>query len=122
MTFTCVDGCGQCCGPVLFTKEEWAKHSKLLKQQIETDCIGDFVVPVTTKCPFLDDNCKCIIYEERPEVCRLFGFDERLPCPLFKPNGKKRSEASRKQVERMEGKKLDLFLAKARKELGLKQD
>lgn len=31
------------------------------------------------KCPFLRADCKCNIYENRPPICRRYGFsDERL--------------------------------------------
>ena len=36
------------------------------------------------KCPFLRPDMKCNIYECRPEVCRLFGMIERLPCEYLK--------------------------------------
>ncbi len=25
------------------------------------------------KCPFLTDDCKCAVYDERPELCKIFG-------------------------------------------------
>ena len=40
--------------------------------------------PALNKCPFLRDDYRCNIYEERPEVCRLFGQIEKLPCKYIK--------------------------------------
>jgi hypothetical protein len=40
------------------------------------------------------ENHKCAIYDERPEVCRLYGMIDRLPCPHFKRSGNPRSPAS----------------------------
>jgi len=121
MVFKCIDSCGKCCGPILFTREEWEKHRYLLPPCVYIDYIGDRIVPQTEKCPFLTKEKQCMIYDDRPEVCRLFGVDERLPCPYLKPNGKPRSKASQKQVERMQNKKLDLLIKKAEEELSLKQ-
>lgn len=36
------------------------------------------------KCPFLRHDFKCNIYDNRPEVCRLFGEIDRLPCKHLK--------------------------------------
>lgn len=37
------------------------------------------------KCPFLNDECRCNIYDVRPSVCRKFGVDieesKFLRCP-----------------------------------------
>ena len=40
--------------------------------------------PERNKCPFLRRDFKCNIYENRPEVCRLFGVIDRLPCRFIK--------------------------------------
>ena len=40
--------------------------------------------PNKNKCPFLRADCKCNIYENRPEVCRLFGTIEKLKCSYIK--------------------------------------
>lgn len=59
-------------------------------------------------CIFLNRKTKnCMIYKERPEVCRLYGIskDPRLQCAYFKRSGARRSPGSQKQVE----KKIDLM-------------
>lgn len=35
------------------------------------------------KCPFLRADCKCNIYEERPQVCRDMAAVPRMPCPFL---------------------------------------
>lgn len=40
--------------------------------------------PEKNKCPFLREDCKCNIYHNRPEVCRLMGEIPRLSCPDFR--------------------------------------
>lgn len=36
------------------------------------------------KCPFLRHDCTCNIYENRPEICRLFGEIDELKCQYRK--------------------------------------
>lgn len=40
--------------------------------------------PAENKCPFLRKDCKCNIYHNRPEVCRLMGTIPKLHCDLYK--------------------------------------
>ena len=75
--------CGECCGPVLVSVEEW--------ETIAAFCWVEGIEPVdywayqaVPDCPFLrhgDDGCSCAIYEVRPRVCRLMGHVPRLNCP-----------------------------------------
>ena len=38
-----------------------------------------------TACEFRDvERGRCLVYEARPMICRLFGHVEWLPCPIFK--------------------------------------
>lgn len=102
MSFNCLPNCGECCGVVPIPFETWEKHKHKVKRVIDDYNLltTNEVLPVTTdnKCPFID-NYMCMIYEDRPEVCRLFGTD-KMPCPYLKPNGNARSAASKKQVMR----------------------
>ena len=36
------------------------------------------------KCPFLRPDCRCNIYENRPDVCRKMGEIPELPCNYYK--------------------------------------
>lgn len=63
----CIEGCHECCGPVVFTKTEWDKVR--IKRQA-----------VSIHCPYITDN-SCEIYDNRAILCRLFGVVERMPCP-----------------------------------------
>ncbi len=42
--------------------------------------------PSTNKCPFLRSDCKCNIYEDRPDICRRFGDGSHpmLTCQFLK--------------------------------------
>ena len=65
------------------------------KETIETKRLSrDKIYVVCTKddlCVFLDRNTKqCVIYNDRPLLCRAYGVDERLPCPFLMPDGSRR--------------------------------
>jgi hypothetical protein len=71
------NNCGECCGPASATDREVA----LIREYVVAHHIrtrdGDFLA-----CPFLGEG-KCLIYEVRPWVCRMFGVTKQLPCPHF---------------------------------------
>ena len=68
-TFTCKEGCIDCCGPVPRCKSE--EDRILFKMQ-----------QIGLACPYAV-NGKCVIYEKRPFMCRLFGAvaSGSLKCP-----------------------------------------
>ena len=93
-----------CCGCVPIPTAMWAQHKDKIQRPVE-QLIEDKqeVYPMTAdlKCVFLTPELRCIIYPERPEICSKFGMDNtELACPICKPNGSVRSEASKKQVMR----------------------
>jgi len=65
----CRAGCSECCGPVVFSKWEWAQ----VKEKRTASSLD---------CPYIE-NGQCSIYEDRPIICRLFGVSEAplLQCP-----------------------------------------
>ncbi len=80
-----------CCYNIPFQAEELERFA----DKIVTPVIGFYFlngakVAVTNqdwqqnKCPFLTEECKCNIYESRPEICRCFGEIAALPCALMK--------------------------------------
>ncbi len=81
-------GCGACCGPVPFPRELWAKISGRVVHPVSaiTPFVREtlLVTGETLDCVFLTPDKRCAIYEDRPEVCRLFGMIPRLPCPKLK--------------------------------------
>jgi len=104
MTFDCskvVPGkCkADCCGPVPIEKEFYQKHFYLKQRDIigerEFNADGqDFIIPETKDltCIFLNKDYKCMIYNDRPFVCKKFGDGTHkcMTCPYIKPNGKLR--------------------------------
>jgi len=75
----------ECCGIVPIPLDIFEKHKeKIGNYKILPSPIVDVVIPVnnfTGKCAFLDENCKCAIYEHRPGVCKLQGNIMEMPCP-----------------------------------------
>lgn len=84
-----------CCALVPFEKSLFTRN-KLLSQTpiIEYVDLGNSVLPITEggKCTFLKADMSCAIYNERPEVCRLFGNETEplLSCLYQKADGSKR--------------------------------
>lgn len=115
MTFKCLDNCSECCGVVPIPKDLWDKHknkARIVEHFIEDK--GDqtiFNFDKDFKCSFLVKG-KCIIYEDRPKICKDYGLIEGLPCPLIKPNGNKRSEAQKKHILRQKTKEFREFTNK----------
>jgi len=105
MSWKCKPNCGECCGCVPFTLELIEKHKdKFQREVLETLPAGDNEVVVVSKssfCVFLkEDDKSCVIYEDRPDVCKMYGKDPELPCPYVKQNGNPRSEAGVRQWQR----------------------
>lgn len=83
--FDCLS-CGNCCkttGP-LFTKADIDRLAKLFRLKSSTfintylriDEDGDYVLQ-STPCPFLQDDNKCLVYDNRPKACREFPHTNR---------------------------------------------
>lgn len=94
----------QCCGPVPFPVDAFNKYAyragvkKWEKLELMQDKAGQKYVLAKTKdldCIFLDKN-SCTIYEDRPEVCKLFGTSEELKCPHLTKQGKLRKKQNEK--------------------------
>lgn len=115
MTIDC-DKCpekGSCCGPFQMKKDFVEKHKTDFQVIPEkTYEVGNTITFLTSDfgCVFLNRTTKkCSIYDDRPEVCKLYGIskDLRLQCPYFKPSGNPRSEASRKKVQKFFDRLID---------------
>ena len=67
-TFEC-KCCGNCCSNFLpLRKEEIRTMKKLAKKENKHPLIKDWY----GRCPFLNNNNKCDIYENRPLICREY--------------------------------------------------
>jgi hypothetical protein len=80
-TFTCVEGCSDCCGPVFTTKTEAEKLG------IEVGTLTN--KPGEEKCRFAGER-GCSVHNDRPLMCRLYGATdiEELVCPHGRKPGK----------------------------------
>lgn len=70
----CDAGCGQCCGPVIVSSDEY--------KAIETVIAALGITPQRNgigTCP-LYINGKCSVYHARPMLCRLFGHVPGMAC------------------------------------------
>ena len=83
-----------CCGPVPFEPEIFEKYKHLITKEYESQNIlkelirfkaSHVVLPLTKDltCVFLDESFKCLIYDERPDFCKMFGQNKhpRMKCP-----------------------------------------
>lgn len=77
-----------CCGIVPFSPAQFNGNKHLLQRKVEVvPFVGDTVVAVDENlvCGFLTQDFKCAIYDNRPEVCRLFArkgeTHPMLKCP-----------------------------------------
>ena len=60
-----------------------AERLRVLGQDKIQPWPGDSCGATYTACRFLDLNSgRCLVYEARPLICRLFGHVEWLPCPI----------------------------------------
>ncbi len=97
---------GDCCGLFPMDKNLVEKNKDKFQVKPEKIIETENRVVVLTKdllCVFLNRKIgKCEIYNQRPEVCKLYGIsdDKRLRCPYFKRSGNRRSPGSQKQVEK----------------------
>ena len=77
----CKDGCFECCtNSVQFAKEEAERAGEYKYNGI---------------CPFLDENKKCGVYENRPLVCRIYGASEIMVCEDCEPESWLNEEETR---------------------------
>jgi len=104
--FKCKENCGECCGIVPIKKEIWEKNKQKKQREIkEIREIRDEVCIICEglKCVFLrEEDKKCMIYSDRPQVCRNYGIgiNDALSCPYIKPNGRPRSPAMQRKIQR----------------------
>lgn len=94
--------------------ENFDKQARHVKELVEMDAIGDFVVPVTEdgKCVFLSSDLNCNIYENRPDVCKKFGNETHinLTCSYQTKNGLKRSKKDFEKIQNIQGEQINKFL------------
>jgi Fe-S-cluster containining protein len=84
-SYDCLE-CANCCkstGP-LFTKADIDRLSRVFRMNsasfiscyLRLDEDGDYILK-QTPCPFLQENNKCLVYDQRPKACREFPHTNR---------------------------------------------
>ncbi len=106
MKFKCLKNCGECCETIPIRKDFY-ESKKDFAQRDHTILVIDgteYVIPVANDfkwskyCIFLTEDRCCSIYEDRMDVCRIYGYDG-LNCPYIKQDGTKRTEEEAKVVK-----------------------
>lgn len=100
--FQCKTVCNaECCGNVPLSKHILKKYRKNIQRKYEKIILDDEMIhPITTdcRCIFLNKECHCEIYKERPFVCKIYGTIKELQCPYINVNGETRTEEEIMQV------------------------
>jgi Fe-S-cluster containining protein len=117
--FNCQNSCGACCGIIPISKElaKKTEHLAQVKPErvIETEK-GLHVITKDLLCVYLNrKNKKCMIYEERPQVCRDYGIIPALPCPYFRADGVRRDKIESTVIQLKINKQIDTILERIEK-------
>lgn len=83
----CKRKCQEACGVIPVQRPELKKIRKRAQVDIEKyvldgpDGITMLFDADKSRCPLLDDEGNCTVYDIRPFICRLFGVVEGMRCP-----------------------------------------
>lgn len=86
--------------------------------------LGKWISPETEDgmCVFLNrETKKCVIYPDRPQVCRDYGQVSELQCPYIDLKGNRRSPAKVKRMQRQMKKQMKMQLRYLRNIVELKK-
>ncbi len=104
--------CGPCPIPVALFEANRHRVARAPAHEVLDEGGNTHAIDAHGMCVFRQDDFHCAIYQDRPEVCRLFGTGchPLMVCPWQAPDGRERYRAERRQVERMVGPHLDKAL------------
>lgn len=68
-TIVCRGLCDGACGPVMVSRLEVEQLGAPLTFHART-----------LRCVFLTDDRRCVAYDQRPMICRVYGMSRGLPC------------------------------------------
>lgn len=78
----CKGLCSDTCGPIVMSREE---RSRIAQRGViippPDSALANLIDNPDYRCPALDDNQRCSVYEDRPLICRLWGAVQSMPCP-----------------------------------------
>jgi uncharacterized protein len=90
--FQCIKGCTDCCGPVPASREETRK-APMLANAVDrlSTLVEEQVLGWCATCDYALPGHGCAIYQDRPFICRLFGYSEepKLTCVHGRGSSKK---------------------------------
>jgi len=111
----------ECCGCCPLPIETVEKNAILIQAPIieKINIRGDiYNFTEDGQCIFLNrKTLECVIYKERPMVCKSYGVIPELPCPFLKPNGNLRSPAGIRATQRRINKDVDNTMQSLKKKL-----
>lgn len=83
MSGVACQNCGECCGPIPATTDEWRLILRAVKHMTGAERERlKAQKRLRLACPLRDiENKRCAVYEARPLICRMQGTHEGLPCP-----------------------------------------
>jgi Fe-S-cluster containining protein len=106
----CLSKCkAGCCGVVPFTMKQIIQNPPPADKKIQTiragekDGVAYYILQTDDlTCPYLSEEKRCTIYENRPEVCKMFGDETHplLTCPYQDKNGRLRSRQEKRACDR----------------------
>lgn len=103
--FFCTN-CGDCCGPVPITKQEFNQ----IKRYVKDFSLAKFYRLKTQtnnplECIFRDKATNtCSIYPVRPDICKMFGFYEGMICPNNKEYRVKSKDEGHRRINKNRSK------------------
>jgi hypothetical protein len=78
---SCKGLCKESCGPIAMSKYE---DRRLQERGVTIPSMVEAVAEIQNGaeyyCPALQDG-RCLVYEDRPTICRLWGATASMPCP-----------------------------------------
>lgn len=130
MTWECKKDCDECCGliplpsRIVFDNAHLMQGVVTKRTVIPHDFAGHeeqiFFVTQDFKCVFLDrEKHRCLIYNDRPKVCRDYGRIKDLLCCHIDMAGRARTPAEVVRVNHHNEKVASERLAKAKREYDL---
>lgn len=71
----CTGACAEACGPIVMFEGEWKRVRRAMGNRPVRYVEGSL------RCPMLSPTGRCMVYTQRPYICRLWGTTEVLRCP-----------------------------------------
>lgn len=108
----------ECCSVAPMEQQIFARNfHKLVIPVSETMPFAPgIILPITAtnKCPFLNQDLSCNIYDDRPAVCRKFGDETHInmTCCYQTKDGAERPLPQRKRIQRKQKEEHKKFFGK----------